>query len=165
MIEAVRQWILGITGTSIVAGIAMSVTPEGRVKKAVKLVSGLAVMLALISPVLSFDFEGYSQYMSEYRQEAEKYASALDGENEKLTRTIIEEKTEAYILDKGAELGISGLTVSVTAKWGDEDCWYPYSARLMGETDEKQMQALSGYMESELGITEENQTWSVRDGS
>lgn len=166
MMETIRQWILGITGAAMIAAIARSVTPEGRTKRVVTLASGLAVMLALIAPVLTIDFEDYSQYLEKYRETGENYAAALDDENEKLTRALIEENLAAYILDKGAALGIDDLTASVTAKWGDEDCWYPYSVRLTGDCDETQRRELAAFIESELGINSENQSWSVaEDGS
>ena len=163
MMDVIRSWILQITGAAMLTAAALSLSPSGRVKKVVALVCGLVVIAALISPIRSFDTGLFSKYMAELRSRPEEITSALDEVNDKLTRGIIEEECETYILDKATDLGITDLTVSVTARWSEEGYWYPYEVKLICETTDALRLRLSDAIEAQLGLSEEHQKWSAKD--
>ena len=103
--------------------------------------------------------------MAQYRSEGEAFSKNLEEENDRLLRLIIEEETSAYILDKGGDIGIGHLEVSVSAKWSDDGYWYPSGVEIASNASESQKKELMRCIEAELGIPEEMQTWSTEDES
>ncbi len=163
MTEALRSWVIGVAGAAMVTALALTVTPEGRVKKVVALVCGLMTIVALIKPIVSFDYGSFSEYLAQYQKEAESFSSDIGDTNENLTRRIIEQRCEAYILDKGKSLGITDLNVTVQLTWSVDGFWYPCGASLTTNADETTRQELGWDIEAELGIPSEELNWSMHN--
>jgi stage III sporulation protein AF len=163
MNEAIRDWIIGIAGAAMVSAAAQMMTPEGRVKRIVSLVCGMVTILALIRPLVGFDLGRFADYAARYRLEAEAVTADMNETEEKLTRRIIEEKSAAYILDKGKSLGITDLEARVTAVWNEDGYWVPESARLETDAGEGARRKLAETITAELGIPEEELSWSMKD--
>jgi hypothetical protein len=161
--EALRSWIIGIAGAAMVTAAAMAMTPEGKVKKVVSLICGLMTILALIKPISGFDYTAFSKYLAQYKNDAQEYSGAMASKNENLTRRIIEDKCQAYILDKGKSLAITDLDVTVTAEWSKDGYWYPSGASLITNADTEARNKLSRSIEAELGISPEELIWSMRN--
>ena len=155
MTDILRSWILGLAGTAVICAVARLLTPQGRVKRIVELLCGVAMTVALLSPLLEPDLRDYGLHLSEYRAGAA--ALTADGETlrQSLDRSIIEEKLEAYILDKAQSLGADVTAAEVTMQWSTEGYWYPARALLQGPFHDR----LSRLLEAELGIPESAQTW------
>ena len=160
--EGIRSWIIGICAGAIICAAVQALTPKGKSGSAVKLACGFLTVALLIGPLREFDFDSYALSMSRIKSAGEQYAGeALNGGQEMLG-SVIERESEAYILDKAAELGIAGATARVSAKLFEEGEYpYPYSVELGGEAASEQKKALSSYIEGELGIPAERQYWSV----
>ena len=164
MTEFIRLWIMGLTGAAFLAAIAMTLTPKGRPRAVVGLVSGLVTVVALIAPVLEFDYMAYARHMSDFQVSLEARSQEWETAQERLTSLIIRERSEAYILDKAESLGLVGLTVEVaTAKSGDG--WsYPYRVWISGDYSAEQQSALSEFLAGVFGIPAERQDWSGVEG-
>ena len=156
-----RDWIMSLCGVAVVSAIALGLTPKGRVRNVTKLVCGLVTVIVLIKPVLGFDFSAYSMNLAEYGAAAETGANNLQDTNERLLRAIIEEECAAYILDKAQVLSLDATSVTVTAKWGDENAWYPYEAWLTVRGGEADRERLRNAIEADLGIPGERQHWDT----
>lgn len=161
MIETLRSWIIGVIVAVLVCSFILEVTPDGRVKAVVRFACGIMVSIALVGIVMDFDYGSLSMYLAEYRENANNVALSAAENASKETRFIIEEKCEAYILDKAEN---SDISVSVSAKWSDNGYWYPYEVQISGAISESDRETLTRIIESELGVPEENQTWSTNDG-
>ena len=74
-----------------------------------------------------------------------------------VTRKVIEESYEAYILDKGENLGVEITSADVSVRWSDEGYWYPVKAEI--EAEQKSAE-LTDAISRELGIETENIYWS-----
>ena len=84
--------------------------------------------------------------------------TGVEVKNRELVSAIIKEKCETYILDKAAELGLA-LTAEVTV--GGEAVYpYPVSVQLTGTPNAEQKLQMQRYIERELAIAKEEQTWS-----
>lgn len=151
---------MGLAGAAVLSMLAVNITPDGRVKKAVKLVCGFAVILSLINGITDFDYSFYSKSMADYRRDAEKLIAESMEEQSVLEREYIEKECEAYILDKAEELGVSCDSASVILKWSEEGYWYPTAVEL----DVVYEPGLSSCIEAELGIPRDSQTWRENDG-
>ena len=154
-----RDWVLSLTGAALLGAFALALTPAGKVRRVTQLLCGVVMAIALISPLREFDFETYSMGMASYRDTAATAAARLDETNDRLSRTIIESECAAYILDKARARGLTPEEVTVTVKWGEALCWYPYEATLRTEADERVRRELSSIIEAELGIPAERLHW------
>lgn len=162
MTQFLHGWLYAVTGTAIVCALAVALTPEGRPRKITAMVCGLAMLAALISPFKTFDVTSYASALKKYEDQADDIASGASKKNDRLSRTIIEERCAAYILDKAGSQA-AGLKADVTAKWNTEGYWYPYEARLSGSCGEAEKEKLAGIIEADLGIPAERQYWSDTD--
>jgi len=160
MTELVRVWVLGLTGAAFLAAIAMTLTPKGRPRAVVGLVTGMVTIVALIAPILEFDYAAYGRNVGEFEASLEVRAREWEDARERLTSRIISERSEAYILDKAESLGLVGLDVEVaTAR--DESGWlFPDRVWLTGHYSVEQRNALSEFLAGTLGIPAERQYWS-----
>ena len=163
MNEALRNWIIGIAGAAMVTAVAMTVTPDGRVKRVVSLICGLMTIVALVKPVAGFDFRDLAKNIAAYQKSADGLASKVTSNDEKLTRLIIEDKCRSYILDKGKSIGISDLEAAVTASWSRDGYWYPTGARLKTTAGKDLRDKLSQSIEAELGIPPGELIWSMKN--
>ena len=157
---AIGQWIIGLAASALITGVALAVTPEGRVRGVLKLVTGAVMVIALVSPVLRFNLDAFSVNAAESREKLQAVQDSVDEAGNRLSRDVIEQACAAYILDKAQGLGIEVQAVSVTAKWGDDGIFYPYEARITARLDDEQKGALSRAIEAELGIAPERQYWN-----
>lgn len=156
MTEWIRSWLLSLTGTALVCAAALKLTPEGRVKGILRTICAVAVSAALLSPLLRLsDLPDYAATLSQYRAAAD----ALTGEGaalgQELDRGIIEQRMEAYILDKAAALHVGLSDAKVHLRWSTRGFWTPESAELTGPFSE----TLADLLEAELGIARTKQTW------
>jgi hypothetical protein len=161
--ELLRAWVMGLAGAAVVTGLALSLTPKGRVRSVVRLICGAVMIIALVKPVLEFDFDAYSLGLARYRADMERITESARETSDRLQRTIIEEECSAYILDKAHILGLDCTKAEVTVKWGDEGYWYPYEAHLQINGPQEQLNRLAGLIEAELGIPRERQHWNSNE--
>lgn len=156
MMELVRTWLLGITAAALIAALADSLSPEGTVRKIGKLASGLLLMVAILNPLIEFDHAVLASAMMDYQLESETYSKALQIENHRLMKAIIEEQAGAYIQDKAAELGIV-CTVEITCRKDDSENLYPAYAVIYGSLTREQKESLGRIIEGDLAISAQNQ--------
>lgn len=158
MMDLIRTWLIGITAAAIAAALADSLAPEGAVKKIGKLAAGLLIMVAILQPLVGLDHETMASALAAYRWEAAGYSDALEMENGRLMKTIIEEQTGAYIQDKAAALD-AVCTAEVTCQTDEAGSLYPASVVIYGELDREQTEALRRIIEGDLAIPAENQQY------
>lgn len=163
MIDAIHSWICQLTGAALISAAAISITPEGAVKRVVKLICGFVSVMVLLSIGTELDIDRYVRSVEEYRADADELASEAYSEAENMKRAIIEERSAAYILDKAEKTGVIGASVTVEARQGEDGCWYPWSAEIYAAASDRQRRGIVRYAEEELGIPEERQKWSEND--
>ena len=161
MEKLLGEWILRIVGAAMICSAVLALTPETTVKKAVRLVCGFVMLFALLSLGGNLNFDHYAGYLAQYRNEAAAFMQEAEEDNNRILRLIIEEECEAYILDKGKTVGIETVEASVLAKWSADGYWYPVKAEIVSDGTEAQNTRLAEYIEGDLGIPKENQTWSA----
>ena len=154
--EVIREYILSVVCAAILCALLTGVTGEkGSAASVRKLVCGIFLCLTVISPLGKVRLEDLLEPITDIRQDA--LAVSAMGQNlyqESLSQ-VITDQTEAYILDKAQSLGLE-LTVTVQP----DESGKPYRATLRGRTEKKDREALSGILETELGIPKERQLWS-----
>ncbi len=152
-----RQWIMGVTAASLLASVAMALTPKGRVRQVTGLVCGLMCALAVAGPLVKLDYQALAAAVAQYEQRARQITGQAEEEAKMLDRTYIEDRCEAYILAKAAEAELAVKGVTLSARWDESaHVWYPWTAAV----DAPYSAWLAGVIESELGIPPERQSWS-----
>lgn len=159
MIGAVREWLTSVVAVTLLLTAVQTLVPEGSLRKISSFTGGLVLLAALLQPVLKtdlsrirLDFEGYSSAVREREEE-------LNRAGERELAAVIAAKTEAYILDKAALLGLS-VTVRVETETGADGIPLPAAAELSGGWSAE----LAAYMVQELGIPKERQVWHENEG-
>ena len=155
MTDWLRTWILGLVGTAVICCAAEVLTPKGQAKSVVKLLCGIAMTAALLSPLLQIPLSDYGLNLAKYRAEADKLTDGAEAAARNLDRSYIEAGLTAYILDKAAETGTELDGAAVELRWSTEGVWVPMAAELEGTYDP----ALARLIEAELGIPQSAQKW------
>lgn len=144
-----------MTAASVLAAIAMALTPKGRVRQVTRLACGVMCALAIVSPAAKLDVDGLAAGMAAYRQQADEIVTRAEEEAKYMDRTYIEERCEAYISGKAARTG-EPPEVTVTARWDEEQLvWVPWTVTVDAAYDG----TLSAAIEGELGIPASRQQW------
>ncbi len=158
------EWIRAIAGAALICAAATALTPKGKTKNVLKFICGIVLICAMLNPIIKQDFPSMSLEMSKYRSDADDIIASAEEKENKLSRTIIEDELEAYILDKAESLNTQLMSVEVSVKWGDEGCWYPYEVSLSANIPPRERMLISNCIEAELGVPEERQYWSAYEG-
>jgi len=145
---------------SVFFGLALSLMPEGTVKKLSPAVGAAALLLCLLDGVAAVDTEGLMLDIARYRALSETLTADSEALRERLDRQSIERECQTYIEGKAEELGLHSLSVHVTAQWSAEGFWMPETAELSGSWNERARKRLEGLIEAELGIPAQRQEWS-----
>ena len=161
MTELIRSWVFGLTAVAFINAIAMSLTPKGKSRAVVGLTCGLVTVVALIAPILEFDYEAFALHMAGPEITLDERVAEMAIEQERLTDLIIRERSEAYILDKANSLDIADLTVRVDTTLSSYGVIYPYEVWLWGTYTNEQRQKLGDFLTGTFGIPAQRQHWSV----
>ena len=155
MIGALRTWLLSIIAAGLVLAILYALVPKGRLRPIVRTTGGVALMLVILQPVLGFDFRDFAVSYQDYAQEIQALTEEYREADAAELAAIIEQRTAAYISDKGAALGVNCHAVVETELRSGVP--YPCAVTLDVERNE----ALAACIAADLGIGKEAQVWQA----
>ena len=158
MKEALESWVRALAAAGLFTGAVLTLAPGGKQGKVLRLVCALLVLVVLLSPLSVPDFDAYAEELSRQRYLGPELSAKGEQDALRLLGTIIQEKTEAYILDKAEGLEVPVLRTRVTLAAGEE-VPYPWSAELWLEGPAPGAPLLAEALEGELGIPVERQVW------
>ena len=118
MSDFLGNWIKGIAAAAIFSSVMLTVTPKGSVKQVVKLVCGALLTFVLLSPLKSLNMDKLSEFISKTKLQGQEIVASSENEADLIMKHIIEDETEAYILDKASKLGITEIKAEVGARQG-----------------------------------------------
>ena len=147
-----REWLLGVVGAALAVALAQSLTPEGTIKKVGTLLGGLVLLLAAIRPVAALD----PQDLAALVPDQGTWEESASDVGEEMIKALIAEKTSAYIVDKGRELGVS-CTVRVVVGEDPSGWAVPRSVEIVGVWSKQEREALSQAIARELDIPPQRQ--------
>ena len=155
MMEALRQYVTVLTAAAILCAILTSFLGEkGLSAGLMRLLCGLVMVLC----VFRFDWRGkwfnLLDVTDTIRREGELAAASGELESRNAMAASIKAQTEAYILDKAAELG-----ASVQAVVSVNEELRPDGAVLTGNVSPYVKSRLSALLEIQLGIAKEALVW------
>ena len=154
------QGIRELCAVSLLCGAALSILPEGGVKRVAEILCTASLILAVISPLKELDMDGYALESARLHELESALAQQGQEAGDRLNRLVIEQEYKAYILDKAKELDIDLSSAEVEVQWSMEGFWMPWGAELSSGCSEEDRQRLSRLLESDLGIPYERQRWN-----
>ena len=159
-----RVWLLGVIGVAVLTALADSVMPPGAVKRVGKLVCGLALLAALLSPLPGFELSSGTQWIEKYMLLLETDRALLDEQRERQMKAVMEEEFAAYISDKAAQMGVE-CHVTVTCRAAGDGVFLPERAEITGPLTASVQAELGRLLVEELEIPEENQSYTTEEGA
>ena len=155
MIAAVREWLTSVVAVTLLLTVAQTLIPEGNIRKIAAFTGGLALLAALLQPVLRTDLSRLELDLDVYSQAVEERRTELEEAREEELALVIASQTEAYILDKAQGMGAD---VRVQVELGEDGV--PCFVRLQGQVTPFIRKKLAWVIESDLGIPVGQQRWS-----
>lgn len=154
---AVREYVLRVVCAALICGAAESLLTDSAIKKHVKLLCGLFLTYAMLSPLVGLELPSLPT-LNIYTYEGNIAVSVGQDYAQKAQAEYISEECEAYILDKAEQLQLR-LRVEVTVA-EKEEVLQPDRVTLEGEYSPEAKEELTEYIEQELGIPKERQQWT-----
>lgn len=153
----IRAYILSVGAAGLLCTIVAQLTgKDGMAGKALKLVTGLCMLLTVLKPFGQLRPEEMQKYFDEFSVHADIAVSEGESQTQLALQNSIKEGIASYILDKGAAQG-ANLTVQVMLDEG-----FPPKLRsvyLEGEIAPYAKQVLNDTLCRELGLEEEDILW------
>lgn len=162
MMEGLRSWLLAVISVSLLCALADALMPRGPVRRVGKLVCGLVLLAALLSPIAQLDAAGGQRWLEDYFASVDGRAAELREELNGQMKVIIERECAAYIVDKAAELGLT-CSARVECRAGEEGLYLPVYAEITGELSEREKQQLGRYIAEDLGVPETEQRYMDKE--
>ena len=161
MMEGVQLWLRSVLAASLVCALADALTPKGGVKGVQRLVCGLVLAAAALSPLLQLDLEGGEQWLEDYFARLEEQKVQLKEETD--MKAIIERSFGAYIVDKAAQLGLPPVQAQVECQEGEAGVYLPKTLQVRGNLSQEERERLSQVLESELGVARADMTYDEEE--
>ena len=161
--ELIMQWAAALIGVAMISALAESFLSSRSMKQILRLITAVAMITLLFTPLLNLDLSAYSAAMRRERV-SQIWDADSAAENERmLNRMLIESECSTYILDKGAALDIPVQEATVTLRWDTEGYWVPERAQIVLAHETNQTDILRDVITTDLGIAAEAQEWSIAD--
>ena len=152
--EPIGQYIFTVCGAALVCAVVRHLAKDA---KQIKLLTGLFLALTIVSPLAELRLNDLSQILPDASYEVEQAVGQGQLCYEKELARCISERVEAYILDKGAQLGVS---LSVEVELSEDPMPVPVRVRLKGNVSPYVKSRLQQILAKELGIGKEEQIWT-----
>ena len=154
-----KDFVSQICALSVLCGLALSLAPEGSVKKVTALGCSALLLLCLATEFKSLDYSQYSLELARYRELGTEMTEDTMARVGRLERRVIEQECADYIEKQAQRLGAASLTASVTARWDTEGLWVPERVTLAGSANADQKERLRQLIAAELGVDDRHQEW------
>lgn len=157
MMGAVGRWLTAVISVSLLCAMAGALMPQGAVKQVGRLVCGLVLLAAILSPLRELDVDAGRRWLDSYLDSTGQWEAALKETVNRQMKTIIEEECAAYIVDKAAQLGLR-CTLRVECRETEESLYLPLRAEVRGPLSDSDQTLLIRLIAEDLGIPEEEIT-------
>ncbi len=152
-----REYLLSVVAGAFICGILSGLFPEGTTRKLLRLLCGGFLTIVVLHPLLGFNPDFLTDALRALESDGSAFCTQGEEMADQSLRELIKQETQAYILDKAAELNAQ-VQPEVILSPGSPPI--PESVVLSGAVSPYAKRQLEDLMESELGIAKENQTWT-----
>lgn len=154
----IRDYLLSIIAASLLCALVNGLLSKGSGAAAVvRMISGIYLAITVISPLWNMRIEDFRAYTDRITTQAERLTQ--DGENmaQDAMASIIIARTEAYILDKAASLGVD---LEVEAVLCDTPPQVPEKILLKGTVSPYYKNMLTQWIADTFGVSGEALIWT-----
>jgi stage III sporulation protein AF len=135
--------------------------PKGAVRQVGRLVCGLVMLAAILSPVARLDAAEGRRWLAGYFASVEQRRAGLEETVNNQMKHIIEGEYAAYIVDKAAELGLT-CTAQVECQRSAEGLYLPVRTEVTGMLTEDIRIQLVRTIAEDLGVPERAQVYYTK---
>lgn len=158
MMGALRSWLLAVIAAALLCAVADALMPPGAVKRVGRLVCGLVLIGAVLSPLAALDLEGSQRWLEGYLVSVRTREAELEETVSDQIKVIIEQKLSAYIVDKAAQLGLT-CRARVECAASEDGLYLPVRTEVVGSMTADVQGKLIRVIESDLGVPAESQIY------
>lgn len=153
--ENLRQYIMSVILAALICGILLGLVHSKSSEKAIRLLCGLFLTLTVIRFPGQIELDSLFSSYSSYNQTAQDAAALGKKRASKMAADSIKAQYETYILDKASALNAEvSIDISVNQEY------IPIHANISGKISPYNRHRLEDILETDLGITKENQLWT-----
>lgn len=155
--QAIRQYIISVTVAALICAVLIGLLGKKGTAAAVgKLLAGVFLSIAVISPLTDFRISDLTGYVDALSTDADDAVQTGTKAAQQALAEGIKSRSEAYILDKAAELNVQ---VTVEVRLTEDDPPVPCAVRIQGDVSPSAKAGLSRLIADDLGIAKEAQEW------
>lgn len=158
---AVRSWLLTVIAASLICALADALMPKGAVKRVGRLVCGLVLASAILSPLAGLDVESGQSWLERHLASVEFQRAELEEEVNGQMKVIIEQEYAAYIVDKAAQLGAACSARTECRR--DGGLYLPQRVEVTGAVPPPLQSELVQIIVRDLGVPEEQIDFSEEE--
>ena len=161
MMAGLRSWLLALVAASLICALADALMPKGAVKRVGRLVCGLVLASAILSPLAGLDVESGQSWLERHLASVEFQRAALEEEVNGQMKVIIEQEYAAYIVDKAAQLGAACSARTECRR--DGGLYLPQRVEVTGAVPPPLQSELVQIIVRDLGVPEEQIDFSEEE--
>ncbi|MDR0813273.1 MAG: hypothetical protein LBO63_04645 [Oscillospiraceae bacterium] len=165
MSTLIHQWIIGLAGAAVITVICKTITPEGKTKKTLTLICGFVLLIALVRPFVSFDYDSFTINTSRFSDSVAAFSEDITQANKNITKRLIEERFVEYIISKGKEQGLEIAACTTRAEITSDEVWYLASALIVCNQDSGKRGELRYVLERDFGLDPAAIIWADSPGA
>ena len=150
--------MLAIIAVSLLCAVADALMPPGAVRRVGRLVCGLVLLGAVLSPLRELDAAAGQRWLEDCLASVDRREEELKNEVNSQMKTIIEQEYAAYIVDKAAELGLD-CAVRVECRLSEDGLYLPVRAEVSGCRTASAQTRLIRIISEDLGIPDSDQIY------
>lgn len=156
--DRIREYLIGVIAAALLCGIAsVLVNPKGSVGHALKLISGLVMLLAVVHPWLNTSLHGLYKWPDSIIADGNDCMVSGQIMADDAYRASIIAQTQAYILEEARTLGCE---LSVEVRLSEDSVPIPEQIHISGNASPYARQALKTFVRQQLGIDGEDLQWT-----
>ena len=161
MMAGLRSWLLALVAASLICALADALMPKGAVKRVGRLVCGLVLASAILSPLAGLDVESGQSWLERHLASVEFQRAELEEEVNGQMKVIIEQEYAAYIVDKAAQLGAACSARTECRR--DGGLYLPQRVEVTGAVPPPLQSELVQIIVRDLGVPEEQIDFSEEE--
>ena len=161
MMAGLRSWLLALVAASLICALADALMPKGAVKRVGRLVCGLVLASAILSPLAGLDVESGQSWLERHLASVEFQRAELEEEVNGQMKVIIEQDYAAYIVDKAAQLGAACSARTECRR--DGGLYLPQRVEVTGAVPPPLQAELVQIIVRDLGVPEEQIDFSEEE--
>lgn len=155
--NTIQEYLFQVTSAAIICGIVTGITAKkGSGASIIRLMTVVFMIITIMTPVAAIKLDQFSGYIAGIEADSDAFVTAGSEVSRDKVAQVIKEKTQAYILDKAAQLGAE-ITVELTVS--DDALPIPVGVRLCGAVSPYAKNRLSKIIQDDFGIPLEEQKW------